>query len=781
MSVFADAYSRYLTNHFHYISKYKTFRKYFKNSVISLTDPNFMSKILIDKQDDFPKYPYFLNTFVRMDSVNLVKIYESSLDNTNNLVESMIGSPELGKKEFYDSIPSSLDNFLAETNFQFAYISTFEDLYNYDLIIRSFVSEYQYRNFFSDLYTPLFHSTDQADGTTAGLEDKSFLYQYMLYSSFYNVVYGSHNIYSNLLIYMTYINASGSRRDRVDSRTMLDGYGGIMDGGSPIPDGGFKVFVTSYADSMAVDLAGIIGKTMYEFENISQTMLGDLKTFINDKLLNSVNEVDGGTATFASSTSVTCSNSTLYETIKVGDTIYNSTNDTLLDAKPVLSKSDGATHSGPYILTLESAYAGTTGAGKTVSTVNNLYATFYKFYRPLASLSPTNFLTNNIIQYLDALISADIVSKVYIDSDIVDQNATEQQTLYETNEYGSYIGEMSESELKNYLFLCFLYKFWPIKFLNVLQLSLKEYVENSIKSPNDDMMEEEDYGDLYDYLVDNNINYTNLENFLINFITLTPSNYIHTVSLAYQVAEFSCYMFYIYVLDEFIKSTAYDDFIEDLTSDIFVYLRDSGHIDYSFDWYEYHDVIDVYFKTYLRWKLLDQSKRCVLSNNKNASYKFTNGSTFVYCADENSYNLISNNDYIVSENDSLEYACQVLSHSIIGTSYVLTLTSPYLGQTTTDKNYNVAYSYKSTDVPLFHNVTNNFANKLYPRVITNTTGDPSYDITITIPTAANLRNMFNTFSSSRAFIGSMHQFSENLVLSTLTRETIYSVLSDFIV
>ena len=221
MSKFADGYSRYLTNHFNYVLKYETFRKYFKNSVASLTDPKFVSKMLISKKDEFPKYPYFFNAIVRTDNVNLVKIYNSTMDNTDKLLEAMVGATELGKKELYDSIPSSLDNFLAELNFQFAYISTPTDLYNFDLILKSFSTEYQYRNFFNDLYTPLFNNID---GETAGLEDKSFLYQYMLYCCLYNVLPISHNIYSKLFSFTSMINETGEIVDRVDQASMLSGF-----------------------------------------------------------------------------------------------------------------------------------------------------------------------------------------------------------------------------------------------------------------------------------------------------------------------------------------------------------------------------------------------------------------------------------------------------------------------------------------------------------------------------------------------------------------------------
>jgi len=768
MSIFADGYSRYLSNHFNYINKYKEFRKYFKNLIISLTDPKFMSKQLIINKDNFPKYPYFLNAFIRTDYIDLVKIYNSSLDNTENLVESLVGAEELAKKELYDTIPSSLDSFLAEIYFQFAYTSTVDDLYNYNSIMRSFITEYQYRNFFSDLYVPLFYSTDQIEGQTAGLEDYSFLCQYVLYSSLYNVTSSLHTVYPNILRYVTYINNYGAAADRVDQATMLSD---------------FQTFVTTYSTDMSIDLSSIIGKSIYDFQKMSPVMVQNLITTISSK----INNVTSG-----------------------------------------------------------------------------LYDSFYDFYFPLTSLAPINFLANNTVQQLNGLTSVDIVSKIYKDFTIIDETLTTTQLEFENSNYESYMGAINEYNLKNYLFLSFLYKFWPEKFLNVLQLSLKEFIENSIKTPADNSMDQGDFGSLYSQIVDN-INYTNLESYLnskllptaslitgslgalaeftfapgtpyivcsnldsfnavsthdyiyadgdsrqysahiiskdLGTLTLTAdddyagsistvdvnaygynlsSNYLNDITLSAQVGEFAAYMYYIYLFDEYFKSTQYTTFVEELTELIFTYLRDTGHIDYTFDWYKYHDVIDVYLKAYLRWKLLDQSKRTVLSNFSNAAYRFISGSTFIYCSNLESYNLITNGDFIFSEQDSVDNAVEVISHSIVGGMYILNTGSIYTGHSTASNLYEIAYYYAPANKLLFDTVTQNFSNKLLPNVMANATANPIYDFNIVVPNSTDLYNFFKSVSTSPSIIRSMHQFSENLMLSTVTRETIYSVLSDFI-
>ncbi|HQF36893.1 MAG TPA: hypothetical protein PLL26_04615 [Candidatus Dojkabacteria bacterium] len=769
MSIFADAYSRYLSNYFHYINKLKTFEKYFKNSIVLLTDPNFMPKSLIDCQSDFPKYPYFFNAFIRTDSINLVKIYNSTMDNTDNLLETVVGSEGLGKKKLYDLIPSSLEFLLAELNFQFSYISTLSDLYNQDLVIKSFVFDNAYRNFFSDLYAPLFHSVDQVDGETAGLENKSFTYQYMLYCILYNGVSVSHNIYSNLLLYLNYMNSHGVPSDRVNQATVL---------------ADFQDFVTRYADNMSIDLTNVIGKSIYDFQKISQSMIQNLISVISAKI---------------------------------------------------------------------------TDAG------SGFYKSFYDFYSPFESLNPATILSNNVTQQLNALISADIVSEIYADDNIIDQNVTSSQTLIEDDICSSFMEKMSQSNLRNYLFLCFLYKFWPLKFLNILQLSMKEYVESVIKTTNDDICEDRDYKSQFKYFVNFSINYSNLKSFLdaklmpvahiitygagthakftftpgTTFIicansdsynavnnhdfiyadgdmrehaahvvskvppltliiddeyrgsisapnvdaykyTFSPPNYIFNTSYSHHVPEFACFLYYIYILDQYFNSTQYDLFIKELTADVFTYLRDNGHIDYSFDWYEYHDIVDVYLKVYMRWKLLDQSQRCVLPNYVSGRFRFKNGSPYVYCSSIEEYNAISNGDYIFSENDTIDKALVVDSHHIYGSNYVLQLTAEYNGTSTEAGTYDIAYTFKATDMPLFYQLTNNFVNKLYPRVITNSTDDPIYDVNVTVMEESQLRSYFDSFTDSSSFVKNMHQFNENLILSTLTRETIYSILSNFV-
>jgi len=725
---------------------------------------------LINSRNEFPKYPYFFNPFVRTDSINVVKIYESTLDNTDVLLNTMVGCSELEKKTIYDKIPSSLDKFLSEVYFQYAYVSTPTDLYNYDLIIRSFVSEYQYRNFFSDLYAPVFYSSTQSEGDTAGLEDGSSLYQYMLYSSLYNIISQMNTLYPSILRYLTYINEYGPAADRVNQATIL---------------ADFQAFVTDYSFSMSVDLSHIISRSVYDYQNISQTMLDDLINVIRNKLTN---------------------------------------------------------------------------------LTSGFYQSFYDFYGASTYFNPVQFLANNFIRQLNAFAAADIMSRIHNDYTIVNEGTTISQVQQESDTYASYMGKIELNSLKNYLFLCFLYKFWPLKFLNILQLTLKEYTEKVIKRTTvDDLTTEDTYGSLFEWFASNYVDFANLRNFLeaqvapavskvtygsgteakftftpgsltvtcmnansynaVNLhdyiyaegdsrehaghvisknpvsLTLTldaeytgsvsdpnvsayrynlATNYFSNITPYFQIGQFACLMYGLVVLEEYFKSSQYDNFVEELSQEIFNYLRNNGHVEYDYDWYEYHDAIDIYFKIYLRWKLLDTSRKILLPSNFSASYKFTNGSDVIYCANRESYDAVSDGDFIVSEYDQIFKAEQVSFHTMVGSQFVLVLTHPYTGGSTEDKMYETAYKFSSFDAPLFNTLTQNFCTKLLPVILTNTTADPVYDYNIIVPSETGLASSFRSFAKSRSFIRGMHQFYENLVLSTLTREIIYSVLYDFV-
>jgi len=769
MSIFADAYSRYLSCNFNCINKQRELRKYFLNSIVYVTTPNFLSDHLINNYDSFPKYPYFFKVFARTNSIDLVKIYNSSMDDTQYLLDSFGTFSELSNKILYDSIPHLTDLFLSELNFQFSYISSLTNIFNYDSIIYSFISENQYRNFFSDLYSDLFYSSSQNPGETAGLENKSFLIQYFLYVVLFNILFSSTTISSKLNQYSTYVNEMLPVNDRVDSAKLISS---------------FSDFINNYKSTISFDLAPVIGKSVYEYENISQKLLSGL----SDVILTEIDDVNNGI---------------LYQ--------------------------------------------------------------FDKFINQNSSLSPINFLNIHFYQLLIAILSIDCICEIFDDETILNSENLNYYTTYESDKYSEYMSKMTEFTLKKYMFFGFLYKFWPIKFLNVLQLSIKNFVENEIKTPDVNLIERKDFLDIFQQFCNEKINSSTLANFLnTQFIpieelivydtdvsaifTFTPSsqivtcsniesfnsvnlhefiypssvsksfakriilkdvdtlslilndlytgstiltdstaykydltdNYIINVVEKFDIINFTCVMYYIYLLDNFFNSTEYKSFVDHLSNSIFIFLRDSGHIKHSFNWYKCNDIINIYLKMFFRWKTLDPSTRCIINNNRNASFQFINNTDTIKCNDKNSYMAVNVNDFIFSEKDSLEEASQITSKEKIGNIYFLNISPAYTGHTTT-KSYESAYIYSSTDKVLFDELTNNFKNNIITPLLTNTTNLSDFDIDIPFLDGPAISDKILLFSSLSSFTNSLHQFSENMVLSSLTKETIYSILSEFIV
>jgi hypothetical protein len=800
MSIFAEAYSRYLTTSFNYDYRYKLFQKLFKNSITSITDPNFITKTLLDSISDFPKYPPFFKIFAKTDNINLVKIYNTTLDNTDDLINSIRNFDILNYKHLYDSVPSTLSELVGEVNFQFSYINSLEDFYNYNKIVTSFISDSSYRNFYTELYSPLFYSSEQTEGDTIGFEDGSFLYQYLLYCGLYNIISTSHNINHKLTAYMVQINHYEEVADCVNSsRQILD----------------FQSFITDYNSVISVDISKIISKIIYEFQNVSPLLLTNLNYIVSSNL-------------------------------------------------------------------------------------DNISTAFENFLTSNVITNYSELLSNYFTAQFNASLSLEMLCKIFNDDDVVDQTSSSTQHSYENDQFANYMDILDENNLKDYLFLAFLYKFWPIKFLNVMQLILKQYVEDIIKPPTSELFTTAEYMETVAKLFfENHVDYDNLYTKLNDEICPIPEliefqtelevgvefepeiefddpddeleediefepriafetalgrytfttnssvvecydvnsynavnvgDYIyaygdnktsagHVISkevstlilnleqeysgtdetadnLAYiyqfstseiytslietrSISKFASMMFNIYVLDNFFISEEYTSFIQTLTESIFIYLRNNGHVDYTYDWYEYHTVIDIYFKEFLRWKLIDQSHRAVLPNYKNGGYKFEFNSNVVQCLDKSSYDLIIDNDYIFSETDNIQYAQQVISHEIVSGEYFLNLSDSYSG-TTTKNLFESAYIYNTSDKLLFSTFSDNF-DSIVSKLVTNTTNNPLYDIYFKIISESQIQTNMSFISNSLIYNIGMHQFTENLILSILTREIIYSVISDFVV
>lgn len=341
-------------------------------------------------------------------------------------------------------------------------------------------------------------------------------------------------------------------------------------------------------------------------------------------------------------------------------------------------------------------------------------STVFSSYLTSIANNPVYSLSGSSADLLYSIIGCDILSKIYNDDTILTQAEVSGYVQIEDDAFSNYLAEITTANIESYLFVSYLYKFQHHRFMNILPLCMKEYTENVIKPTGVDTFTLSQFTDMINRLYDSSpvpdpenpgqylfpqsiLNYNTLRTYLVNTVKLSPVNYFSQISNAYEVPRFACIIYYLELLDSFFQSTVYDTFVRELLEDIFVYLRNNGHVDYNFNWYDYHEVADIYLKVYMRYKLINSD---------------------------------------------------------------------------------------SGDC-LFQTFTDNFTT-LFNRVITNTTDafDPfppsgTYDISIDFPTAYDMNAMFgNMFSGTTR--EKMLQFTENMILSVLTREIIYGAFSYFI-
>lgn len=612
MSIFADGYSSYLNYTFNYINKFATFNSFFEQGYLTCKNTNFLTQDFINKIEKFPLFPYFYNIISDTENLKIISIYNVAADNVENLEEALLSKVDIMRqKATYDLFPERIEDIIQYAYFQYAYMSTVSNLFSRDYNFRSFIFERTYRNFFNNLYSNKFCSVGEA--TSAGIEDSCFIPLYAVKNYLFNLMPNSCNLSNQLMLYLMYFNTYGPADQRIDNTNLSTG---------------FTSFISSYRTTMAGELVDLIGKSLYNFTDISTLLRNELITNVKTKL-------------------------------------------------------------------------------------SQLPAIFTTYLGTIAE-NPIYTLMGNSIDSLYSEIGCDVLSKIYNDNDIINQVSLSNTSVVEENLFSSFMNNINSSNIETYLFISYLYKFHYPRFINVLPLCLKEYTQNVIKSSDIDGLTLLEYSTIINKLYDptpiddpsspgeylfpqSDVNYNNLRTFLVDTVKILPVNYLNTLSTTCEIPRFACMLYYLELLDNFFSTTAYETYVQELLEEFFIYLRDQGHVEYNFNWYDYHEVVDIYLKTFMRYK------------------------------------IISN----------------------------------------------------TSGTRLFQNVTDNF-NNAFTRVITNSTHlyDPfppfgTYDIVIDFPTASDMNSLFENMVSGTS-MERMHQFSENMFLSVLTREIIYGAFTYFI-
>jgi hypothetical protein len=229
-----------------------------------------------------------------------------------------------------------------------------------------------------------------------------------------------------------------------------------------------------------------------------------------------------------------------------------------------------------------------------IDTLKNAFESFMSESSVLPSSEISQYCLNSLYltfgsKTIDVLFDNDtIFNQSYIQSIATDEDLV----------FNNFMNDVSSTNLKSYLYLTYLYKFWPIKFLNIYPIVMEKYVEDVIKPDSILAYSQKNLESiLIQYISQSNVNYTELTNY---FTSTVDNAYLHTLAQDEHVVKFGSFIYFIKLIDEFMSSTVYEDFVDNVYYDVFIILRDKGYIDHNFNWCKCKELFNLFFKSFIR-------------------------------------------------------------------------------------------------------------------------------------------------------------------------------------
>ncbi len=165
--------------------------------------------------------------------------------------------------------------------------------------------------------------------------------------------------------------------------------------------------------------------------------------------------------------------------------------------------------------------------------------------------------------------------------------------------------------IKPYLFLNYYYKFFPKKFLNILQLIINQYCNTYIKPDDRKEFESNEISQNIDLIV-NNLKFSELISYLTTNITNTNvTSYLTEKDNNEHLIEFGCKLAIADFFDSFFSltegyvSTGFPEYIDNIYSSIYYYLKDAGYIDHEYSHFKNRDLSNLYMKSYIKNKIFE--------------------------------------------------------------------------------------------------------------------------------------------------------------------------------
>lgn len=268
-------------------------------------------------------------------------------------------------------------------------------------------------------------------------------------------------------------------------------------------------------------------------------------------------------------------------------------------------------------------YKITSPAGSFLNEINDVIKKwilndFKKIFNDYLKKQENLFLNNssNIIYILynklSEVCTEDICNSTDADNinNIVNKNTNDLFCETELKKYNFLINKITPSNFKQYLYLVFYYNKTPLKFLNILQLILETYVNNEIITSEKSNYTEDEIISYFNLLYGTN-NRSGSSGLNFDFINDTLTNIINkdllnSVLIDDYVISYGFRSNMLYYIDNFLNNfIEYDNIIDNLLNNIFIYLQSSVNISYEEDYFKNKDLLKLFFKAYLHNDILN--------------------------------------------------------------------------------------------------------------------------------------------------------------------------------
>lgn len=373
----------------------------------------------------------------------------------------------------------------------------------------------------------------------------------------------------------------------------------------------------------------------------------------------------------------------------------------------------------------------------------------------------SNIIINKTVS--DCLLqTGSVFGTVYLFYNHLDVFPKIQHSGYQVSEnekLKNYMNKVSKYIMRNYLNLCYIYKFWPIKFLNTLPVIITKYVESEV-FPISDL-------NLANISLDSHMSkifeYIDLEKYCEALVDILDPAKLKLWASNNKISHFSATLYFLDNFDKFFESEIFLNHLTSLLESVYNILEQEGFVDSGINWNVYHGTIKSYYISLFRQALVRKKlfKNQINSLNTNLIKFFDNS------FDPINGEVLSSS----SEGDNLFFKTKYQFDESSVTVYINDIE-------------------QSSDDYYIHGKDHSISFKNYPPVGSVITADytPSYNITIKKYDEDGydwddfkqyVEQKIEDFKNHPTVTKNIRNYIENIYLGTVNKQILYDILRYF--